>query len=348
MKIVSESIAILVSIVCLCVSSPLHADDAESMPPVESASAVVTSDDGQVRVTATIKTSRIEVAVPIDVSIVVQTPEGSEVALPEKEEVEDQLVGWNVLQQRRQLDIPAGDSEPTRLWRLTLTIETLRVEPRSIPPLEIRYRLPDKPPASWGTIETPVLKVSVQSVVKAGRDPRSFREIKDSLPPAAKANSDWPFLPLLSSVVVLLGVAAAAGCWLYRRSRKRIHPADEAKRSIVGIESEFQRGSRTAAETIVDLDQVVRLMIQSSLPIPATALSRDELIQRLEERSIVFSGRDDPQLMELNRLMETADQVKYAGEPFTDATAAHLIDESLRLVERLSQGAEPSATKGAR
>src|SRR4051812_13682063 len=146
------------------------------------------ASDGPVTVTASINTSSVRVAEPIQLVLEVEAPRGSRIELPAKT---DRMGEFEVRRSERINDIPSASQAGKRTWILRLTLESLKTGEMAIPPLEVHYTT-DAKSSSFKTLSTKPIRVHITSVVENRADPTNFRDIKQTVDvpvPAADSRS---------------------------------------------------------------------------------------------------------------------------------------------------------------
>jgi hypothetical protein len=210
-----------------------------------------------------------------------------------------------------------------------------------IPPIPVRYRLPD---GKEGEIDTEPLIVEVGSLLPRDADEQKLADIRGPRPVGIGA----AFWVALAVALVLLGTLLT---WLLRRRRPerkpeaaavpRMPPDAEALRALDALAASGLLEARAFREFYIRLTAVAKLYLERRLEAPVLEMTTSETLAFL--RGHAHGGEVLPVFRDL---AGAADQIKFArGEGLAEAAERHL--SAVRgLVSALEARLRPAEIEG--
>ncbi|HEY7515073.1 MAG TPA: hypothetical protein VIC87_11375 [Vicinamibacteria bacterium] len=217
-----------------------------------------------------------------------------------------------------------------------------------IPPIPVKYRLPD---GSEGMAQTEPLKVKVVSLLPKDAEAQKLSDIRG---PVGLDVGRAFWVGLAAAVLVVVALVL----WLWRRKRKstvqelpapEVPPDEEALRALERLAASGQIGRGEMRPFYIALTEIAKRYLERRLGAPVQEMTSAEMIAFLRE-----GPHEQALLAPLRELAGAADRVKFArGEGLREEAERHLaaarsviatLEERLRPKETT---ASPSAGKAA-
>jgi hypothetical protein len=272
---------------------------------------------GPLRLTVEASPRQVRVGDPVNVNLMVETPDEYEVRFPEAEDFGEP----GAMATRRVAMPPAASPEPrpsaTGLaWRRTFTIEPLVSGTLEIPSLVVKVgRRPTGPetrPAFDQELVSAPLKLEVISALTAGDRPERPRDITGTLLPSRSPMPAWKRGLILATAVASLAGAYAAYRAVRRRARRPpppVLPEVWALRALAELGTYDWLEPARVREYYYRLTEIVRRYIEMKFGLAAPEMTTEEFLRALarDRQALPYdAGR-------LGQFLEACDFVKYAA-----------------------------------
>lgn len=259
-----------------------------------------TERSGDVQLSVKVDRTHAMVAELIRWQWIVDAPRGTMVRFPEFDSTD-----WTVIEVATIENVPMIDSQQRR-WQREIVLESLEVATRSLPAVEVSYRLPGEQQDQ--TIRSESIEIEIRSVLATEEQPIEPRSIKGAVelpePTNERGSAVWVIAILLVAALCL------SGWWLYPRRRQPDY-VELARRQVDAVESAFHQHSLSLAECYEHLSATLRTLMEVKLGIPATSASIDELQSMLID---IERSRGDELIVTTREFLETADRVRFGGQ----------------------------------
>ena len=269
----------------------------------------------------TSSTNKTQIADPFTVQLEVIADTGTKVILPP---VPEQMGEFDIIDHQDQNDLPSGTNQ--RIWRRTLTLDTISTGNFEIPPVTVQAITGDRKE----TLTSQSIPITVVSVLEPPSDPTQFREIRSVIDLESPNVNDqaaqrfWLYAGLVTLAVTVL----IAGLYLARRQANSITPAAWANKQLASLQASEDFRKATGEVIASDLSRIVRKYLEMQFDVSAPTQSTDELIEKLQASNQLAASQTE----QFKQLLENCDLVKFAGLKLTHqqleneiATASNLI-----------------------
>jgi hypothetical protein len=287
---------------------------------------------------ASLSAASVKVAEPVDLTVSVEHPEGTEALFPP---VEAELGGLEVAKAGRALSSRLGPG-----WSLTtrkLTLRGFRAGAYTIEPLEIRLVDEETREGACG-LTTPQVRLEVRSTVTDKSTLEDLREVKGpfELPP-----EPFPWVGVLLGALVVLALAAGALWLAARRSREELAakagpprpPAHlEALRELEAIRELGLLEEGRVAEFADRVSDVLRDYLEARFELPAPERTTEEFLDEIARAPVL--DRDRKRF--LADYLAQCDLVKFAAAEPGRRELDELYDSSVLFVRETAAGRKES------
>ncbi len=276
--------------------------------------------DGAVTLTVDVDPVTAKVAMPIALSVTIDSPVGISLFPPT---VGDSLGNLTVLSKTTSGPLPAEGNSDRRVQTYVFELESFTSGTTTIPSLEFRYQSPGMTTGPRKLISPPI-EIAIVSDLTEDEDPMSARDFKDVVdPPSVLSTRLWP---LCLSLVALAAIAMI----VYRRRSSRLTPMRWAIEQIEAV-----RGS-TAEELhhSVLLDRLAvtaKKFIGYQTNLDTSAMSSSELVATTRK-----IGWPDETIQTLQRFLREADGSKFASGLQSETSIMQWCDDLQRVVQSTS------------
>jgi hypothetical protein len=271
---------------------------AQVAPPPATAPSPAPTPEGPVRVTATPARSDVTVGETLALELKATGPDGTVYTFPAD-------ASTDAFELRSPSPPPDAPAPPPGVRRYEVAVFALGAV--EIPPIPVRYRLPD---GATGEASSAPVKLKVVSLLPKGEEPK-LADVKPPVP-VGVGRAFWIALG------VVLVLAAALAAWLWRRLRRKAAPAEKAPAPPVAPDVEALRSlDALAAQALpargehrafyIALTAVAKRYLERRLGAPILEMTTAETLAFL---------RGHPQADGLHTTVrdvaEAADRIKFA------------------------------------
>lgn len=317
-------------------SLPASVPAAEAPPGQQGATAPAPATPA---VTLRVDRQRVTVGDPIEVTIEIRYPEGTEVSALAPG------ADWGGL---RTLEVMRGTPQPHPQggWVRSDRVRVAAFTPGAAkaPPLEVEYRGMD---GRIGRISTPPFEISVDSILVKGEAP----EISDLKDPASLSGALWPWVLGAAAVAA----AAAGGAWTLARRRRRLAealarrqdgpplPAHEwALQKLAALSGSDMLAAGHWLEYHVILSEVLKEYLARRYGIPTLERTTSEVLAEARERRL-----GGGLVADLRSVLEPCDLVKFARRQPARADSEATLGRARAFVETTRPVEMPQPTASA-
>ncbi|QDT88828.1 hypothetical protein [Gimesia algae] len=286
-----------------------------------------------VEVSVRMSTTSVRVAEPFTVTYELISPSEKTLVWPA---VADQLGAFDVIDSQDLFEIPV---DAGRMWRRTLTLESIQSGDLEVPSLAVNIVSSDPKHAQAEPME--VIKIAAQpvtitSVLEGRADPTQFRDIQSvvDVEVPVEETSQWTIWGTTGLGVIALACVAFMIVAVRNRS---ITPANWVFQQLDALSESVEENPAENHQQITELSDLVKHFLALQYEIPASQQTTHELSQMLADRHIGSKlVRDD-----LNNVLSLADEVKFAGLDLSVDELQAAIQSVRRSVTELSKPLVP-------
>lgn len=258
-----------------------------------------------VQVSISMSTTSVRVAEPFTVTYELISPSDKSLVWPA---VTDQLGPFDVIDSKDLFEIPVDSG---RMWRRTLTLESIHSGDLEVPELSVNLLPTDSKGVQAEPVEVISLAaqpVTITSVLEGRADPKQFRDIQSvvDVEVPVQENSQWTTW----GITGLGGLSLACMALVIVAVRNRsITPANWVLRQLDNLSKRVRENPAENHQHITELTDMTKHYLALQFDISASQLTTHELSQMLADQNIGSSlVRDD-----LSNVLSLADEVKFAG-----------------------------------
>jgi len=256
-------------------------------------------------VSISMSTTSVRVAEPFTVTYELSSPSEKSLVWPA---VADQLGPFDVIHSQDLFEIPVDSG---RMWRRTLTLESIQSGDLEVPSLSVNVVSSDAKRVQAEPIEViniAAQPVTITSVLEGRADPAQFRDIQSvvDVEVPVEETSQWiiwgiPTLGFIGLACIALVVVAVRG--------RSITPANWVMQQLDALSESVGENPAENHQQITELTNIVKHFLALQYDIPASQQTTHELSQMLADRNIGSTlVRDD-----LSNVLSLADEAKFAG-----------------------------------
>lgn len=301
------------------------------------AQTVSRTSDGTVELVAQVDRQSARVVEPIEVTLTLTAPAGTQVTLPEPN---SQLGAFQVGRVRTVSDVPDRSAADMRAWTVTIVLDTLEAGELSIPSLDVQYRVPGGD--AFQTLSSEPIEIQIVSQLEDRVDPTDFRDIKpvvDVAEPVA-ASRAWIAWVAGAMVIVLAVVTCVVVAW---RRREVISPGDWALSQITQLEQTIDAEPAAAESVYSELTMIIHDFIGMQYA--------DSAVSSTDRASFDAPGDDrrvpEPLRQGLGEILSLADEVKFAKRTVSESQLRHSIRQAREWVLAVGEQVSPDAEEAA-
>ncbi len=256
-------------------------------------------------VSISMSTTSVRVAEPFTVTYELTSPPEKSLVWPA---VAEQFGPFDVIKSQDLFDIPVDSG---RMWRRTLTLESIQSGDLEVPSLTVNIVSSDSNSDQAKPIE--VIKiasqpVSIISVLEGRADPTQFRDIQSvvDVEVPVKETPQWTIWGMTSLGVIALACIALMIVAVRGRS---ITPEKWTLQQLDALSENVGENPIVNYQKITELTDIVKHFLALQYDIPASQQTTHELSQMLADRNIGSKLVQD----DLNNVLTLADEAKFAG-----------------------------------
>ena len=256
-------------------------------------------------VSISISTTSVRVAEPFTVTYELTSPSEKSLVWPA---VAEQLGPFDVINSQDLFEIPVDSG---RMWRRTLTLESIQSGDLEIPGLTVNIVSAGSKNAQAKSIEDIKIAaqpVTITSVLEGRADPTQFRDIQSvvDVEVPAKEVSQWTIGGMTSFGVIALACIALMVVAIRGRS---ITPLNWVLQQLDTLSEGIEKNPSGNHQIITELTDIVKHFLTLQYDIPAGQQTTQELSQMLADRNIGSPPVQD----DLCKVLSLTDEVKFAG-----------------------------------
>lgn len=256
-------------------------------------------------VSISMSTTSVRVAEPFRVTYELTSPSEKSLVWPA---VADQLGPFDVINSQDLFEIPVDSG---RMWRRTLTLESIQSGALEIPSLTVNIVSSDSNNIQAKPIE--VIKIAAQpvtitSVLEGRADPTQFRDIQSvvDVEVPVKENSQWTIWGMTSLGSIALACIALVILAVRGRS---ITPEKWVLQQLDALSESVGENRVENHQKITELTDIAKRFLALQYDIPTSQQTTHELSQMLADQNIGSTQVQD----DLNNVLSLADEAKFAG-----------------------------------
>ncbi|HEX5044756.1 MAG TPA: hypothetical protein VFV75_17790 [Candidatus Polarisedimenticolaceae bacterium] len=212
------------------------------------------------------------------------------------------------------------------------------LEDAEVPPIAVRYRLPD---GTAGEVATAALPLRVSTLLPKDKDEQKLADVR---PPVRLDVARLFWIAMGAVAAVLLGLAV----WLWWRRRRRaapeappvpaLSPGEEASRALDALAASGRLDRGEFRPFYIELTAIAKRYLERRLTAPILEMTTSEMLAYLRQQPL--TSESGPLLRDLSG---AADRIKFAkGSGLAEEGERHL--QAVRaLVEALEARLAPSA-----
>ncbi|QEG19350.1 hypothetical protein [Gimesia maris] len=258
-----------------------------------------------VKVSISMSATSVRVAEPFTVTYELISPAEKSLVWPA---VTDQLGPFDVIDSKDLFEIPVDSG---RMWRRTLTLESIHSGDLEVPELSVNLLSTDSKSVQAEPVEVINLAaqpVTITSVLEGRADPTQFRDIQSvvDVEVPVQETSQWTTW----GITGLGGLSLACLALVIMAVRNRsITPANWVLQQLDNLWERVRENPAENQQHVTELTDITKHYLALQFDIPASQQTTHELLQLLAEQNIGSSMvRDD-----LSNVLSLADEVKFAG-----------------------------------
>jgi hypothetical protein len=296
---------LFVAVPVLVVTVPVQAQD-KGTPP-GSKTVTQTQQDGPVHTTLTADRLTLGLAERLQLTLTVEAPTGTEVALPEAAE---QLGTFTV--QGQTPTGPTAIDPQTQRWQQIYTLEAGAIGEQVIPPLSLSFRALGAAPDTEPTpLQTKPVSITVTSVLPEDAD---IMAPQDIAPPVTLTTPKVLLWTWMAAVAIGLALIGGLFWWLRRRAQRPVPPPPPRPAHELALEAlqRLQRDNLMDQQAIepfyVRLSSILRQYIEWRFRLRAPEQTTEEfLADALASGGLIATHRNL-----LSSFLHQCDLVKFA------------------------------------
>jgi hypothetical protein len=228
---------------------------------------------------------------------------------------------------------------PVRRYKAAL----FALEDAKVPPIAVKYRLPD---GTAGEVTTAAIPVQVRTLLPKDKEAQKLADVRAPVR-LSIARLFWIACALLAALVAALAV------WLWWRRRRRARPAappvpaispdQEARRALEALAASGRLARAEYRAFYIELTSIAKRYLERRLTAPILEMTTAEMLVFLRQQAL--TSEMSPLLRDLSG---AADRIKFArGSGLSDEAERHL--QAVRaLVDGVEARLAPPAADGGK
>lgn len=276
----------------------------------------------EVSISVDVSKTSVRVAEPFSVEFSLTAPRGTRVNFPE---VPSTFGEFEVLGYQDLFDIPNQKKLDARTWTRQLTLESLVAGELVVPSLEIQTQFDSKKQI----VRTDKKKIQVVSVLENRVDPLSFRDIKSVVDVDIPKPVSYAWLGWIIGGMAGLGVFSVAVAKIAIR-KKWVTPQQWAISELGTLRQSCALEVLETEAVFAQLEIAIKVYLEAQFGIPATKQTANQLVG-----NIAFADETKDLESKLVKLLDAAEQAKYAGWELPSSELTEAIDDAIELIRAL-------------